>query len=396
MNQPTKKVKGPVTLRYKVLADGSKSLYLDIYWNGKRHYEFLKMYLNTKGNTQEVKDMNQATLKAANTIVAERTQQLVLGKAGIIEPSKDEPAKQTLDEWLELCEKDAFELAQSKNRTQFQNSKSYKRIRQLVKHFHTEVLKLRKSVSLEQVDKSFLVQFCQWLDTVKSTKNGKLLSANTKHFYFLVLSSAINKAYKKGQISTNPIYQLDKKDKPHKTTEKREYLTIEELRQLFKQPGNQKIIHSFLFSCLCGLRLSDIATLTWKDLHMVNNQWVIEKKQIKTQEIIYLPINQEALQFLPPKTGDNDRIFPIRTDNGYISKYISNWVKNAGIQKHITFHCARHTFATTLLTLGADIYTTSKLLGHKDIATTQIYANIVNSKKNEAMNLMEGLFKSKD
>ena len=68
------------------------------------------------------------------------------------------------------------------------------------------------------------------------------------------------------------------------------------------------------------------------------------------------------------------------------------WAKAAGIKKNISFHTARHTFATMMLTLGADIYTTSKLLGHSRISTTEIYAKIVDKKKDEAMGLIDKFF----
>lgn len=75
-----------------------------------------------------------------------------------------------------------------------------------------------------------------------------------------------------------------------------------------------------------------------------------------------------------------------------INALIKPWAKAAGITKHFTFHTARHTFATMMLTLGADLYTTSKLLGHVDVRMTQVYAKIVNKKKDEAVNLVNGLF----
>ena len=72
--------------------------------------------------------------------------------------------------------------------------------------------------------------------------------------------------------------------------------------------------------------------------------------------------------------------------------HIKVWAANAGIQKDITFHTARHTFGTMMLTLGADIYTTSKLMGHTRIATTEIYAKIIDKKKNDAMGLIDKFF----
>ena len=71
---------------------------------------------------------------------------------------------------------------------------------------------------------------------------------------------------------------------------------------------------------------------------------------------------------------------------------VKDWAKAAGIEKYVTFHTARHSFATMMLTLGADIYTTSKLLGHSKIQTTEIYAKIIDKKKDEAMGLIDKFF----
>ena len=76
----------------------------------------------------------------------------------------------------------------------------------------------------------------------------------------------------------------------------------------------------------------------------------------------------------------------------HINILLKPWAKAAGIDKRFSFHTARHTFATMMLTLGADLYTTSKLLGHTDVKMTQVYANIINRKKDEAVNLVNGLF----
>ena len=87
---------------------------------------------------------------------------------------------------------------------------------------------------------------------------------------------------------------------------------------------------------------------------------------------------------------DDDFIFPL-THEGTINNILQKWAKAAGVTKHISFHVARHTHATMMLTLGADLYTVSKLLGHKNIATTQIYAKIVDKKKEEAISLIPNL-----
>lgn len=170
-------------------------------------------------------------------------------------------------------------------------------------------------------------------------------------------------------------------------------MTIEELKRLIGTECKYEIMkQAFLFSCLCGLRVSDIRKLKWNDLQKSGERIRIEIKMQKTKEPLYLPISDEALKWLPQQNeakGD-DLIFPL-THEGTINKILQKWAKDAGIIKHISFHVARHTHATMMLTLGADLYTVSKLLGHKNIATTQIYAKIVDKKKEEAISLIPNL-----
>lgn len=166
-----------------------------------------------------------------------------------------------------------------------------------------------------------------------------------------------------------------------------------ELKRLIGTECKYEIMkQAFLFSCLCGLRVSDIRKLKWNDLQKSGERIRIEIKMQKTKEPLYLPISDEALKWLPQQNeakGD-DLIFPL-THEGTINKILQKWAKDAGIIKHISFHVARHTHATMMLTLGADLYTVSKLLGHKNIATTQIYAKIVDKKKEEAISLIPNL-----
>ena len=75
-----------------------------------------------------------------------------------------------------------------------------------------------------------------------------------------------------------------------------------------------------------------------------------------------------------------------------MEKHIGLWLTAAGINKHITFHCARHTFATMMITIGVDIYTVSKLLGHSKVTTTQIYSKIIDKHKAEAVSKLDSLF----
>ena len=114
----------------------------------------------------------------------------------------------------------------------------------------------------------------------------------------------------------------------------------------------------------------------------------------KTREPLYLPLNKQALSYLPVRglAASTDVVFKTLPELAYVNKHLKTWAAAAGITKNVSFHISRHTFATTSLTLGADLYTTSKLLGHASIQTTQIYAKIVNSKKDEAVALFDTAF----
>lgn len=148
---------------------------------------------------------------------------------------------------------------------------------------------------------------------------------------------------------------------------------------------------AFLFSCFCGLRHSDIVALTWGNLKK-NKIGKIElhMTQQKTQELLSLPLSNEALKQLPVrgKAQDTEKVFKGLISLGRTNEILPRWAAKAGIQKHITFHSARHTHATMMITLGADLYTVSKLLGHTNIQTTQIYAKIVDESKEKAIDLI--------
>ena len=105
-----------------------------------------------------------------------------------------------------------------------------------------------------------------------------------------------------------------------------------------------------------------------------------------------MPLSELALRWLPERENarDTDNVFNIPSKQ-FANIVLGKWVDDAGVTKHITFHTARHTFATMELTAGADLYTTSKLLGHSNVTTTQIYAKIVDKKKVDAVNLLNNL-----
>ena len=111
-------------------------------------------------------------------------------------------------------------------------------------------------------------------------------------------------------------------------------------------------------------------------------------KQQKTEGLEYLYISDQARGVLGKRTQESERVFVGLKYGAHFNAEILRWCMRAGITKHITFHSARHTNAVLLLENGADIYTVSKRLGHKEIRTTEIYAKIIDSKMKEAANII--------
>lgn len=137
----------------------------------------------------------------------------------------------------------------------------------------------------------------------------------------------------------------------------------------------------------------NIIKLKWKDVFVDRGQYRLAVSMKKTKEPIYLPLSPEALKWMPERGGKSseDNVFDLPSANT-IRMQLKPWAKAAGISKRFSYHTSRHTFATMMLTLGADLYTVSKLLGHADVKMTQVYAKIINKKKDEAVNLVNGLF----
>ena len=377
-NKKTTKAKEPIRLRMKDLSNGSKSLYLDIYRDGKRSYEYLKMYIvpETDANSRR---QNQATLAAANKIKAERIIELTNGEAGI-KQAKDEPKVLLLD-WMNTY------LEKQKKR----GKKDWRQILVAIK-----IIKALsgEKLTLDKVDRAFCQRYIDYLITEYRPRFGEHLAGHTAHNYYRAFNGALNAAVREDLIRVNPYTRISSADKIKMPESKREYMTVDEVKKLIATPmKNEAVKAAYLFSCFCGLRISDITALKWENVYQDGAQTRLEVVMQKTKAPIYLPLSPEALRWMPERGNKSpqDNVFDLPTTSA-VNLLINPWAKAAGINKHFTFHTARHTFATMMLTLGADLYTTSKLLGHTDVRMTQVYAKIVNRKKDEAVNLVNGLF----
>lgn len=172
----------------------------------------------------------------------------------------------------------------------------------------------------------------------------------------------------------------------------REFLTFDEVQALANTDCKYNVLkRAFLFSCLTGLRWSDIYKLSWNEVRDENDNYRIFFKQQKTDDLEYMYISKQARDLLGDRDYSNPRVFVNLNYGSGTNTELLRWCMKAGITKHITFHCARHTAATLQLEYGADIYTVMKFLGHKDIRTTQIYAHIMDNKMKETANLLPSL-----
>ena len=379
MARPRKinKAKEPIRLRMKDLSNGNKSLYLDIYRAGKRSYEYLKMYLIPETD-YNAKMQNQATLTAANAIKSKRIIEMINSEAGI--KQETDTSKVYLLDWMETYMENQAKRGK-KDRNQI------KKTIDILKAYGAE------TVTMDMIDKPFCQGYINYLTTEYRPK-GKTVSNFTIHTYYQVVNGALNAAVRADILSENPFNKISSSEKIHKPESKREYMTIDEVRSLIKTPmSNEAVKGAYLFSCFCGLRISDIKELTWENVYCDSGQYHLEVMMQKTKSPLYLPLSSEALKWLPERGNKSgkEKVFKLPSSAG-INKLLKTWAQKAGISKHITFCTARHTFATMMLTLGADIYTTSQLLGHTDMRTTQIYVKIVNRGKDEAVNLVNGLF----
>lgn len=238
------------------------------------------------------------------------------------------------------------------------------------------------TIPFSKIDLKLIEEFRLYLLSAKrgGFKTGTI-SPNTASTYFSVFKAVLKQAFIDGYLTTD----LSAKAKSIQGREsRREYLTVEELNTLARTPFDPIVKRAALFSALTGLRHSDIQKLTWAEIEEFNGGYRLNFTQQKTKGVEYMPISKQAYQLCGERKDDELLVFAGLPDPSWISKPLERWIKQAGITKHITFHCFRHTFATLQLASGTDIYTVSKLLGHTNVKTTQVYAKVVDEKKEKA------------
>jgi integrase len=248
---------------------------------------------------------------------------------------------------------------------------------------HFTEFNTNQQLSFSQITQSLCEEFKNHLLQHVVSRTGKALASKSINSYLTLFSSVLESAVKEGMLKANPFKQVRK---PKLQQTEREHLTEEEVKLLFTTPCNNEVTkRAFLFACFTGLRFSDVRKLTWGEVKEVDGGLSLVFRQKKTKGLQYLPLTQQAVELLGAKREGREKVFCGLQGNGHVNEHLKHWVAEAGIKKHITFHVARHTHALLLLSKNVSLYTVSKILGHSDIKTTQIYAHILDQNVREAI-----------
>ncbi|MBD0831814.1 site-specific integrase [Aestuariibaculum sediminum] len=366
-----------VTLRQKKIANGKLSLYLDFYppiinsKTGKEtRREFLKLQIYEFPKSDLEKQHNKETIEFAELIRSKRLIQVRDKEYGF----KDN----TVFDINFVAFYDTV-VEEYLNKGSYNNYLAWKASLHYFKAFAGNKIQSHKLSVLH------LKKYRQFLLTTKNlrTKKGKL-SHNTASSYYKKFIYVLKQAYKQSIITSDLSLHAEyiKVEETH-----REYLTEEELAKLWNTNIKiEKVKHMAIFSALTGLRFVDIKNLTWETLFKDTHQGVyIKLREQKTGNINNHPISDTAYGILKMQETKEGFVFG-EIKYSQVTRPLKQWIEDAGISKKISFHNFRHSYATLQLANGTDIYTVSKLLGHKNVSTTQIYTKVMDKNKIEAAN----------
>ncbi len=361
-----------VTVREKPSTKGKrKSLYLDIYFNANsRHKEFLGMKVYVKPKNVIERNHNSETRRLAETIAAKKLLHIQCGVHGVVSPNRK---KSNFLEYFKALKEVRDESGTNKSTWH----STYRQLEKYAQRLN------RNFISFGEIDQ-------HWLENFKIFILGNV-SHNSANSYFNILKHALYQAVRDKIISENPAEVVKA---PTTTQPQREYLTFAELQNLMAVECRYPMLKkAFIFSALTGLRWSDVQKLKWSEVQFNSEMqcWQLVYIQQKTKSPEVLPVSNDAKNIMGEKQNLDERVFKGLRYDSYHNIALQKWMLLAGITKKITFHCARHTFATLHITFGTDIYTVSKMLGHSELKTTQIYAKLVDEKKIEAVTKIPNL-----
>jgi integrase len=367
-----------VHLREKKLGNGQISFYLDIYHNKRRWYEFLEIHISKGKLSEDDKEKK----RLAQEIRSKRENELIVQDNGLIDKDK---RKADFVVWFEKYIGDKH-TKNTHNRSALLHVKNYLG---------------NKPLPFTAFTPEWIRGFIKYL--LKQVK------PNSARCYIRDLFAAMEEAVRQDIIFVNPFRKIPKHERIKAQGTFRQAYTFEQLAHLINTPCkiHPQIKQVYLFSCFSGLRWSDVNCLRWSEVIVkkINEaeEWFIYFEQEKTEGIEYIPLSDQAIEILRERKREmieladkSPFVFPSvkeydeknRLMQLRVLRALKKWAKAAGMQPELmTFHTSRHTFATNVLenSPDADLWTVSKLLGHKSIHATQIYAHVRDTKKYNAV-----------
>ena len=378
----------------KVLSDGRESLFLDYYFGyqkvfsdklGKevmrkdRKREFLKLYLWQAPRTPMERQNNKETLELAKKIRFERGQQLLEDVEGY-----------RLKKNREINFLDYFQ-----NYIEKYTKKDYRMVEVALHRFKDflnetpEYNKFAKKIKPEQITKDMVEAYTEYLQSRSVGEGAKSIYARFK--------KVVKYAIEHDVMIKNPcmgvVIKVDEQQL------KKDVLSLEEIQLLVKthyENENPNIRRAFVFCLYSGLRFCDVKDLTFANVDYSNKLLKFEQNKTKGHSAssgVVIPLNDDLLRLIGNTETPNDRdenIFKLPTYES-CSKSLKRWVKRSGINKKISWHCARHSFAVNILNNGANIKTVASLLGHSGLKHTEKYTRAIDSLKQDAINSLPKL-----
>lgn len=378
----------------KILSDGRESLFLDFYfgyrmeWSEKlgrevakkdRRREYLSLYLWQAPRTPIERQQNKETLELAKKIRFERGQQLLEQGEGY--RLKKDSNINVLD-WMW-----SYYEAYTKG-----DKRHIKRAHDVFIDFLNatpEYQKYAKRLKPEQIDKEMIEAFTEYLQHRFRGEGPHTLYARFKK----IIAAAVDKDVMRKDPCHGISITIDN------GSLKKDVLSMDEIKQLITchyQGESVNIRRAFLFCLRCGLRFCDVKDLTYSNVDFSNRLLKFEQAKTKghsSASSVVIPLSDGVLELIgkPSVEGNRDElIFPLPSHTMCL-KALRHWCKRAGIDKHITWHCARHSFAVNILNNGANIKTVAALLGHSGLKHTEKYTRAVDALKQDAINSLSVL-----
>ncbi|PXV62066.1 site-specific recombinase XerD [Dysgonomonas alginatilytica] len=389
MAKLTTKTKENPKLQEKLLADGRKSLYLEYYlgrqqWTDEktdkvkvkhdRRKESLNLYLIAKPRTPIEKQTNDETLTLAKKIRFEREQQMKEDRAGYRLKSNKKI--------------NIFDFMQSYYDSYTKGDK--RMIKAAIKRFKDfiaiEYPIYKNSIAPEQLNKDMMMRFVEYLQSISK---GEGALTHYKRF-----KKIIKYGVEHDVIRKNPCNGVVCKGDENALV--KDVLSLEEMEQLQNTKYDQQnpnLRRAFLFCLYTGIRFCDVNELVYSDVDYSNRMITFNQKKTQgasSKSWVTIPLNNGLLSLIGEQPKDeknnsiNTKIFNLPSQSMCL-RSLRHWVKLAGINKHITWHCARHSFAVNILNNGANIKTVASLLGHSGLQHTEKYTRAVDSLKQAAI-----------